>query len=246
MYTCNITGKKFDLKVEDKHREGGLSFGYNCRFRAICYLLTKMLYNEAKILTKVPINRNIKGLGISDSSWSELCSEKYDYINTSHNKEPKLDIYEKKDVDKYINYDFIICSDIFQFISPYPNLQLAFNNLYTMLKPNGFIVFSVPFIYGKHIEYYPNLYEYKIIERDDEKVLVNTTIDKKIEYFEDLKFHGQNHTKLEKRMFTKSSLIKYFYDAGFIDIEFHEPDEDMNKYGIFWDNICSLIITARK
>jgi hypothetical protein len=81
---------------------------------------------------------------------------------------------------------------------------------------------------------------------DDETILVNTTINDKNEIFNDLKFHGDNNTKLEMRMFTKSSLIKYLCDAGFIDIEFYEPDEDMNKCGIFWDNICSLVITARK
>jgi SAM-dependent methyltransferase len=63
-------------------------------------------------------------------------------------------------IKKYDNLDFIICSDIFQFISPYPNLQYAFNNLYKILKPNGFVIFSVPFIYGQHNEYYPNLYDY--------------------------------------------------------------------------------------
>jgi hypothetical protein len=246
MYTCNITEKKFDLKEEDKNREGGNAFGYNCRFRAICYLLSKMLYNDIKILTRVPINKKIKGIGMSDSSWAEICKEKYDYVNTHNHAEPKLDIYEDTDVNKYTNLDFIICSDIFQFISPYPNLQQAFNNLYKMLKIGGVIIFSVPFHYLKYQEYYPNLYDYKVIEREDEKVLINTTIDKQIEYFENLKFHGKNGTKLEKRTFSKSSLIKYFCDAGFIDIEFHKPDEDMNKYGIFWENNCSLIITAKK
>ena len=246
MYTCNITGKKFDLKNEDKHREGGLAFGYNCRFRAISYLLTKMLYNEVKILTKIPINKKIKGIGMSDSSWANICAEKFDYKNTFYHKEPKLDIYNDDDVQKYTNLDFIISSDIFQFIKPYPNIQLTFDNMNKMLKPNGFIVFSVPFIYGEHQEHYPNLYDYKIIKHDNEFVLVNTTKDGENEVFNNLKFYGENNTKLEMRMFTKESLIKYLWDAGFVEIEFHDPDEDMNKYGIFWDNICSLIITARK
>jgi hypothetical protein len=246
MYTCNITGKKFNLEAKDKNREGGLAFEYNCRFRAICYLLTKMLYDKIKIFVKVPINKKIKGIGMSDSFWATICEEKYDYINTFHNREPKLDIYDNTDVAKFDNLDFIISSDVFQFLSPRPNIQTAFDNVYTMLKPNGFIVFSVPFVYGNHQEYYPNLHDYKIMTHDDETILVNTTINDKNEIFNDLKFHGDNNTKLEMRMFTKSSLIKYLCDAGFIDIEFYEPDEDMNKCGIFWDNICSLVITARK
>lgn len=246
MYTCNITGKKFNLTAKDKNREGGLMFGYNCRFRAISFLLTKMLYGKFKILSKVPINKKIKGIGMSDSSWSTICEEKYDYVNTFSNKEPKLDIYDNKDVAKFNNLDFIISSDVFQFLSPYPNIQTAFNNLYKMLKPNGFIVFSVPFVYGDHQEYYPNLYDYKIVEHDDEDVLVNTTENGEHEVFNNLKFSGGDKTKLEMRLFTKASLIKYLCDADFIDIELHEIDEDMNKCGIFWENTCSLIITARK
>jgi SAM-dependent methyltransferase len=247
MYTCNITGKKFDIKKNDRNREGGLAFGNNCRFRGISYLLTKMLYDEVKILTKVPINKKIKGIGMSDSSWADICAEKFNYINTYYHMEPKLDIHNKDDVQKYNDLNFIISSDVFEHINPYPNLQNAFNNMYDMLKPNGFIVFSVPFIYGDHKEHYPNLYDYKIIKNNDgEYILVNTTIDGNAEIFDNLVFHGGPGNTLEMRMFTKSSLIKYLCDAGFIDIEFHEPDEDMNKYGIFWENICSLIITARK
>jgi SAM-dependent methyltransferase len=246
MYTCNITGKKFNLIEEEKNREGGLVFGYNCRFRAISYLFTKMLYQEVKILSKVPINKKIRGIGMRDSSWSTICEEKYDYVNTFSDKETKLDIYDKADVDKFDNLDFIISSDVFQFLSPYPNIQIAFNNLYKMLKPSGFLVFSVPFVYGEHQEYYPNLYDYKIVKHDDENVLVNTTRDGEHEVYNNLKFSGGGGKDLEMRMFTKKSLIKYLCDANFTDIEFHEPDEEMNKYGIFWENSCSLIITARK
>lgn len=246
MYTCNITGKKFNLEAGEKNREGGLAFGYNCRFRAVTFLLTKMLHHNVEILSKILINKDIKGLGMSDSAWSVLCEEKYDYVNTFHNFEPKLDIYDEHDVEKFNNLDFIISSDVFQFLLPYPDIQIAFNNLYKMLKPNGFIVFSVPFVYGDHQEYYPNLYDYKIVNHDDENLLVNTTKNGEYEVFNNLKFSGGDDIKLEMRMFTKSSLIQYLSDADFIDIEFHEPDEDMNKFGIFWDNICSLIITARK
>jgi len=37
-FICNITGKSFDLSDNEKHRELGSRFGFNCRFRAICYV----------------------------------------------------------------------------------------------------------------------------------------------------------------------------------------------------------------
>jgi SAM-dependent methyltransferase len=246
MYTCNITGKIFDLTENEKHREGGSIFGYNSRFRAICYLLSKMLYDDIKILSKVPVNKKIKGIGMSDSSWAKICEEKYNYINTYYHMQPKLDIHNKNDVNKYNNLDFIISSDVFEHIDPYPNLQQAFNNLYNMLKPSGFIIFSVPFTYGEHIEHYPNLYDYEIIKNDNNYELINKTLDGKFEHFNNLVFHGGPGNTLEMRIFSKKSLTEYLLYAGFVNIQFHEIDEDMKKYGIFWENKCSLIITAKK
>lgn len=60
MYTCNITGNKFDLNEDEKNIEGGSRFGYNCRFRTICYVLSKMLYDDIRIITNLEPNKNIK------------------------------------------------------------------------------------------------------------------------------------------------------------------------------------------
>ncbi len=252
MFTCNITGKNFDLDDKEKDREGGGRFGYNIRFRAICYVLSKMLFNEIKILENLEEDKNIKGIGMSDSGWAQICEKKFNYINTFYHCEPYLDIYNDDHVNSYKNLDFIISSDVFEHINPNPGVQIAFNNLYKMLKPNGFIVFSVPFLLGDHIEHYPNLYDYQIKFENNEYILYNTTQNGNTEIFKNLCFHGGPGNVLEMRIFSKESITKYLENAGFCDINFHEIDEDMNKYGIFWsvnnkDENCkfSLIISAK-
>ena len=246
MYTCNITGKTFDLSEEEKTRDGGLRFGYNSRFRAICYLLSKMLFGKIHILEEMEPNKNIKGIGMSDSSWTYICSKKFNYTNTFYHTEPYLDINNLYHAKKYENLDFIISSDVFEHIDPFPGIQHAFNNMYKMLKEGGFIVFSVPYTYQKHIEHFPSLYDYNIIYKNNDYILKNKTIDGKEEEFRNLVFHGGPGNILEMRVFTNESVQMHLKNAGFKNITFHSPDENMNKYGIFWENICGYIITANK
>ena len=246
MYICNITGKIFDLQESEKHREGGSRFGYNIRFRAICYILTKLFYGECKILHYLKENKQLKGIGMSDTGWAQICSKKFNYVNTFYHTSPYLDIYNEEHVNMYKNLDFIISSDVFEHINPRPSVQIAFNNLYTMLKPGGYIIFSVPFTYDEHIEHFPNLHKYEIKKENSEYVLHNTTIDNTVETFHNLCFHGGPGNTLEMRVFSHKSILSFLEKSGFVDIIFHDIDEDMNKYGIFWENKHSLIITAKK
>jgi SAM-dependent methyltransferase len=162
MYICNITGKTFTLKEEEKEREKAIRFGYNSRMRAICYVFTKLFYGECKILCNLKENKKLKGIGMSDGSWAQLLEEKFNYINTFYHTSPYLDIYNEEHIKNYLNLDFIISSDVFEHINPFPSIQIAFNNLFRMLKSGGFIIFSVPFTLGEHKEHFPNLYKYEI------------------------------------------------------------------------------------
>ena len=137
--------------------------------------------------------------------------------------------------------------NVFEHIDPFPSIQIAFNNLFRMLKCGGFIIFSVPFTYDEHKEHYPNLYNYKIeMNKDGEYILHNITIDNKIEIFNNLCFHGGPGNTLEMRLFSKKSIISFLEKSGFVDIVFYEIDKDMNNYGIFYENKCSLMISAKK
>jgi SAM-dependent methyltransferase len=250
MFCCNITGQKFDLTYYDKHRELGVRFGYNNRFRAICYVLTKLLFGECKILSELEENKNITGIGMSDSGWADICAQKFNYVNTFYHIEPFLNIYNEDHVKKYNNLDFIISSDVFEHIDPFPNIQFAFDNLYKMLRHGGHIIFSVPYTEGEHLEHYPNLYKYEILREDNKYILYNTTIDGVKEKFTNLRFHGGPGSVLEMRLFSKKSIVDFLKKSGFVDIVFHEIDKAMNKHGIFWSaankNDSALIITAKK
>lgn len=252
MYQCNITGYPFLLDDLEKDRELGNRFGFNSRFRAICYVFTKLFYGQCQILSELENNKNLKGIGMSDSGWAKIFEIKFNYTNTFYHTEPYLDIYNKEHISKYTDLDFIISSDVFEHINPYPSLQLAFNNLYKMLKNGGFLIFSVPYTNGEHIEHYPNLYNYNIVfdTLNNEYILNNTTIDGKSEQFKNLCFHGGPGSVLEMRVFSKKSICEFLEKSGFVNIKFYDIDEDMNKYGIYWskdnDNQNSLILSAQK
>jgi SAM-dependent methyltransferase len=250
MYICNITGQSFILDDNEKNRESGCRFGFNSRFRAICYVFTKLFYGKCKILCNLKDNKNLKGIGMSDSSWAKIFEKKFNYTNTFYHTSPYLNIYNDKHITNYNNLDFIISSDVFEHIDPFPSIHIAFSNLYKMLKNGGFIIFSVPYTHEEHLEHFPNLYKYEIKKEGNDFILYNTTIDNKIEIFNNLCFHGGPGNVLEMRVFSKKSIISFLEKSGFIDITFYEINEDMKKYGIFWDNNkdnnCSLIISAKK
>ena len=260
MYRCNLSGKEFTLEDKEKHREGADVFGLNSRLRAIIYVLTKVIKcNE--ILNNVTPNKNIKGIGMSDAqNLASALSKKFNYVNTFYHTKPFLDIYNNEHVSSYYNLDFIISSDVFEHISPYPNIQIAFNNLFKMLKVGGHIIFSVPFIYDNYYEHFPSLYKYSI--EFDKKLnkyyIKNKTITGNEELIygykningenKDLCFHGGPGSTLEMRIFSQEVLIKHLDNAGFKEITFYDPNEitDMQKYGIFWENRCSLVCSAKK
>ena len=129
-----------------------------------------------------------------------------------------------------------------------------------MLKTDGYVIFSVPFIYNNYYEHFPSLYDYSIeLNNQNNKYYIkNITIDDKEELFykcktpsgetSDLCFHGGPGSTLEMRIFSQDVLIKHLKDAGFKEITFYDPNEitNMQKYGIFWENKCSLVCSAKK
>lgn len=97
--------------------------------------------DEQKIMEDISINKNISGIGMSDSGWSTICENNFDYKNTFYHKPPFLDIYNINHINNYQNLDFVISSDVFEHIDPYPNIQIAFNNLNKILKKMDLLCF---------------------------------------------------------------------------------------------------------
>jgi SAM-dependent methyltransferase len=256
-FVCNITGDKVELNTSDikYEREGILYEWYNSRTRAIVYMLSNKLFGKSIPLSKFPPMEHLTCIGMSDNILlGNRLSDIFNYTNTYYHMEPKLDIYDCE--NHYDKYDFMISSDVFEHINPYPGLDIAFKNLYRMLKDDGFIIFSVPFVYNETtIEHYPNLYNYKIVYEVDgngkdgkgEYILYNRTLDGKYETFRNLIFHGGPGSTLELRLFCQKDLIDRFTNAGFRKITFLDPDDiDINEHGIYWENKCSLMMLIEK
>lgn len=245
IYNCNITGKYFTLDNQDMGREKCYKFGFTSRDRALVYCLMHRLGINCSSLNYFT-NKDITGIGMSDShNLSKILSQSFSYTNTFFHQSPYLDIYNTSHVSQYSNLDFIICSEVFEHLSPYPGLSIAFQNLYTMLKKNtGTLVFSVPYNLKEHKEHFPTLYNYHIALQNDQYILNNVTDNGQIEQFKNLCFHGGPGETLEMRQFSKNSITEYLTGAGFNNIIFHNITEDMQRFGIFWELPISLIITA--
>lgn len=85
------------------------------------------------------------------------------YRNTFLDEEPRLDI-RAPDPALLGTLDFIISSDVFEHVSP--PVQLAFDNARRLLKPDGVMIFSVPYtVGGETLEHYPDLHDYRIVRR---------------------------------------------------------------------------------
>jgi len=243
-FRCNICGKinqKHSADIYDRERPSCDHCGSNMRARAIVDLLTKQLFGESKLLSSLPENKEIKGLGMSDwPVYSTLLAEKFDFTTTYYHKEPKLDI-TNVDSCLFSKFDFVISSEVFEHINP--PVSQGFINLHKMLKPNGFCIFTVPFInFETTLEYYPDLYDYKICQEGGQPCLVNTTSSGDEQLFHNLNFHGGDGATLELRCFGRSSLRAEFATAGFKNIVFHK-DNNLD-FGIKWVVNWSLPVMA--
>jgi SAM-dependent methyltransferase len=176
------------------------------------------------------INRNITGIGITDwAGYALPLAEKFNYRNTYYEQEPKLDI-TSIDPALHGTLDFIISSDVFEHITP--PVSVAFENLRKLLKPSGVVVFSVP--YGKRdktVEHFPELYDYRIIEKEGRRVLENVTRYGVLQTFENLRWHGGHGATLEMRRFSESSLIKEFSRAGLGNVTIYDTPDF--RHGIY-------------
>ena len=212
------------------------------RWRSIVHVLSSELFGESLALPDFPIRRDIVGIGLSDwRGYAAPLANKLGYTNTFYHTEPKLDItVESPDLTGSL--DFLISSDVFEHVAP--PVSVAFENARQLLKPGGMMVLTVP--YGKgcdHLEHFPDLYEYEIVEQAGHSVLRNVTRNGVEQRFENLVFHGGPGATLEMRRFSESSLIGLLQATGFEDVKIY--DQPVFEYGIYWHWDWSLPIAAR-
>lgn len=190
-----------------------------------------------------PVQKNVKGIGLSDwERYARGLKDKFDYTNTYYHKEPQFDILEVTD-SIYGNLDFLISSEVFEHVKP--PVITCFKNAYSLLKPDGFMVLTVPYMLKlkETIEHFPELHDFSVEKKKDSYVLRNIRKDGSVEYFDQLRFHGGQGATLEMRVFAYDTLLNLLRESGFSRVSV--CGEPFLEYGIYWEHPYSLPIVAR-
>lgn len=244
-FTCNICGtsniQRKELLARDNisciHCTSGV------RTRTIINVLSHHFFGKNKILTNFPIDKEKKGLGVSDwDGYAKILQEKFSYINTQFHTEPKLDILNIP--ENFLGqYDFVICSDVLEHVLQ--PISKAFDNLYNLLKPGGKLIMSVPYGLGSTtVEHFPNLFDFKVLTDVNGYYLENKTKEGQYERFDNLVFHGGPGSTLELRVFCEADILRLLKNSGFTEIKIHR--ESCLNHGIYWPSPFSLPISAVK
>lgn len=245
-FQCNICGHNNNTlaaDVFDREKSSCHNCMSNLRTRSIIHVMSCLFFGKSYILPDFPIDKSISGIGLSDwNGYANILSDKFSYRNTFYHKQPQFDLLSPPN-NSIGTLDFVICSDVIEHVSP--PVQLAFNNLASILKPGGICIVTVPYMhYFYTLEHFPDLYKYDVNTNNGKFTLQNTTRDGKRQFFDNLSFHGGSGATLEMRVFAKVGLLTGLRRAGFSDIRFHRCSE--LKYGISWPYNWSLPVTARK
>lgn len=246
-FTCNICGS-FNLRVPKKQftreERSCKTCGSSVRTRSLIHALSIGLFNKSLEISKFPERKDLVGVGMSDwLEYSQRLEKKLSYTNTFYHQEPMLDIINPH--EKYFQAcDFVITSDVFEHITP-PVFK-AFQSLRKIVKPGGFVVFSVPYAIGeaKTIEHFPTLNDWKMLQDSSGNYYIeNKTMDGKTEILKDLIFHGGPGQTVEMRLFSLNDLMRLFKEAGFHDVQL--INQNYNPHGIIIDAPWSLVMLVR-
>jgi len=244
-YTCNICKTKNNVSKEKLNREkkSCRNCGSSVRTRSIIHLISSELYGHSMPLPDFPVRKDIRGIGLSDwAVYAKGLSDKFNYTNTFYHKEPKLDIIDIKS-SGYCDLDFLISSEVFEHVMP--PVDRIFQNTHSLLKPDGFMVLTVPYMLKlkETMEHFPGLRDFSIQKKNGTYILKNTKADGSVQCFENLRFHGGQGATLELRVFAYEALLEVLQDSGFSKVL--TCGEPFLEYGIFWEFPNSLPIVAR-
>jgi SAM-dependent methyltransferase len=213
------------------------------RLRGMVALLSRELFGVALALPDFPVVKSVRGIGMSDPpELATPLAEKLDYTNTFYHQAPVLDATAPSP-NEAGRYDFILSSEVMEHVPP--PVERAFANLCGLLKPDGFLVLTVPYrLGGETAEHFPELNEYTLAAPGGRTVLVNRRRDGSLEVFSNLSFHGGHGSTLEMRVFSEESLKQVLLGAGFRDV--HIASENVPEFGVEHAETWSLPVLARK
>jgi len=246
-FRCNICGAPqmaMPLALLGRETPSCNGCGSSVRLRGIVHHLSLGVFGCSIALPDFPASPGVVGLGLSDwTGYADRLEECFDYTNTFYHQAPFVDIVAPPP-DRLGTADFLISTDVLEHIPP--PVELGFRGTFDLLKPGGLLILTVPFNDRLPTsEHYPELYRFRIVKLDgDDYVLVNRTIDGRLQVHDHLVFHGGPGDTLEMRMFSRTHTIQLLQDAGFTDIRVHE--EAAPQWGIIPPHMEGLPITARR
>ncbi len=245
LFRCNICGADCEFPAAALTRESPScrTCGSTVRMRAMIHAVSLALFGRPLALPDFPSDKTITGIGLSDwPGYAEPLSEKLGYRNSWYHIEPRLDITAIAPQDAG-TLDFIVSTDVFEHVCT--PVSRAFDGSMQLLKPEGALVFSVPYVpTGKTLEHFPDMHDFTIEQREGGRVLVNTTVSGEHQEYSDLCFHGGEGDTLEMRVFSLPDLLADLADAGFHDVQVLA--EPCFEFGIWHDVPMSLPIIARR
>jgi len=242
---CPVCAQAYIISTALPAREGPLCprCQVSGRGSAIVYHFLRLATGSTtRSLAELRRDASVKALGLSDSPrYSEWLERKFKYRNTYLHKRPRLDV--TRPPRNWLNWaDVVISADVFEHVVG--NSIEAFNGVFSMLRPGGSLILTVPFVnVGEAIEHYPGLIDYRArVKNGVETVeLIFAGGIKRIA--DNPVFHGGPGSTLELRIFNRHRLLCELEQAGFIDIQVH--DDNLPESGIVWGP-ASRPITARK
>jgi SAM-dependent methyltransferase len=244
-FQCNICGRENRSAESEFGREvpSCPGCGSTVRTRALVHMISREIFGVDLPLPEFPALKGLRGLGMSDSSdLADRLGTRFDYRNTHYHKEPSFDVMNPPERD-FGAYDFIISSEVFEHVAP--PVEVAFTNVFRLLKPHGLFFFTVPYTVEEHtVEHFPELDQYGLAHLGDRIVLVNRTRDGRMQVFEDLVFHGGPGSTLEVRRFSEKDLRACFASAGFREVKLYGQNHP--PFGVLHRETWSLPMTGRK
>lgn len=243
-YACNICGRPnaLDLATLEREQRGCLGCGSTLRQRALIAALSRKLFDgESLPMDEWTGVGQLEVRGISDAELIERAlGQKTRYQNTFIHRAPFLDITAPGAAD-LASCDVLLCSDVLEHVAP--PVQRAFDGMRRIVRPGGFLLLTVPCTaLDRTVEHFPRLHDYRILERDGRRTLVNRTSDGQTEEFGNLIFHGGPGETLEMRHFALQDLEKHLRESGFSTIEIvAQPDF---AHGIYWQHSYAVPVIA--
>jgi SAM-dependent methyltransferase len=231
---CSICGKILFFMAMS--REGNLckNCGSYWRTRSVIDAIKfKYRFDNRIAFSDIKPDFSIKSLGMTDdTSITTSMPTKFMHTNSYYDQFPRVDLLKPTN-DLHDCFDLVICTDVFEHIPN--NIEKAFLNLYTIIKKNGLLVFSVPLVPVRnktydvnlepeknelnqiHKEYYPKLTSWEHIKVDNSIKWKDSKDEIHLNY--EPEFHGGDGLTLTFRLFSEDSVEAFLRSAGFRGVE---------------------------